>query len=232
MGGAYCPPSSSERIEREMGITLSIGFGMSECASLCAFSDIDAPLVQRLHTVGLPLEGVEIKTEGNNPEGQNEMLVRGYCVMKGYYGSPEETKRVLDDDGWLHTGDACRIDENGAVRVTGRIKDIIIRGGENITPSEIEEVLLTMDSIRDVSCVGVPSDVYGEEIAAFIIPFGTGEIDPEEIREYAKKSLAFFKIPRYIFTVSEFPVNSAGKVLNTKLREMAAALVNEKYSSK
>jgi len=225
MGGAYCPLAMAKEIEEKMGITLSIGFGMSECASLCAFSDIDAPEEQRLGSVGVPLDGVEIKIGDITADEQGEMLVRGYCVMKGYYDMPEETERALDEDGWLHTGDVCRISETGAVQVTGRLKDIIIRGGENITPGEIEAVLLDLDEIRDIRCVGVPDDVYGEEIAAVIIPKEDVEIIPDKVREYVKERLAFYKIPRYVFTVSEFPINGAGKVLNSKLRETAAALV-------
>jgi len=170
MGGAYCPPAMAEKFERTLNIKLSIGFGMSECASLCTFSDVDAPIEQRLGSVGVPLEGVEIKIGETTAEGQGEMLVRGYCVMKGYYDAPEETARALSEDGWLHTGDVCMIDETGAVQVTGRLKDIIIRGGENITPGEIEAVLLSMDAVQDARCVGVRDETYGEEIAAFIIP--------------------------------------------------------------
>jgi len=228
MGGAYCPMAQAEEFERRMHMKLSIGFGMSECASLCTFSDIDAPIEQRLGSVGVPLEGVEIKIGELTSEGQGEMLVRGYCVMKGYYDSPEETAAALSEDGWLHTGDVCTIDETGAVQVTGRLKDIIIRGGENITPGEIEGVLLTMDAVQDVRCVGVRDETYGEEIAAFIIPRGGMEICPDEVRQYVKERMAFFKIPRYVFTIDAFPINGAGKVMNSKLRKKAEALVNGK----
>ncbi len=228
MGGAYCPPAMAEEFERRLNIKLSIGFGMSECASLCAFSDVDAPAEQRLRSVGVPLEGVEIKIGDATADGQGEMLVRGYCVMREYYDSPEETEKALSEDGWLHTGDVCRIDETGAVQVTGRLKDIIIRGGENITPGEIEEVLLSMDGVKDVRCVGVRDETYGEEIAAFIIPKEGSEISPDEVRRYVKERMAFFKIPRYVFTIEAFPINGAGKVMNSKLREKAEALVNAK----
>jgi len=227
MGGAYCPPGQAKEIEENMGITLSIGFGMSECASLCTFSDINAPEEHRLGSVGLPLDGVEVRIGDIAADGQGEMLVRGYCVMKGYYDAPEETQAALDADNWLHTGDVCRISETGAVQVTGRLKDIIIRGGENITPGEIEAVLLEMDGVKDARCVGVRDDVYGEEIAAFLIPKEGAEIVPDEVRTYVKQRLAFYKIPRYVFTISEFPINGAGKVLNSKLRERAAELVKE-----
>ena len=219
-----------EEFEKKLNIKLSIGFGMSECASLCTFSDIDAPIKQRLGSVGVPLEGVEIKIGELTSEGQGEMLVRGYCVMKGYYDSPEETAAALDDDGWLHTGDVCMIDDTGAVQVTGRLKDIIIRGGENITPGEIEGVLLAMDEVRDVRCVGVRDETYGEEIAAFIIPKDGVEICPDAVRQYVKERMAFFKIPRYVFTIDAFPINGAGKVMNSKLRKKAEALVNGKES--
>ena len=235
MGGAYCPPAVAEKIDRTLDIKLSIGFGMSECASLCTFSDIDAPMEQRLHSVGSPIEDVEVKVldketgELLSVGGPGEMLVRGYCVMSGYYNSPEETQEALDSEGWLHTGDVCFIDESGAVHVTGRLKDIIIRGGENISPSEIEEVLLSMDNVKDVRCVGVSDKVYGEEIAAFLITKDGGEIDPDAVRQYAKERLAFFKIPRYVFTIKEFPINGAGKVLTRELREIAKKLVSDNH---
>ena len=225
MGGAYCLPAAAEEIEREMKITLCIGFGMSECASLCAFSDLDAPMEQRLHSVGNPLKDVEIMVKDPAEDGHGEMLVRGYCVMEGYYDSPQETAKALDQDGWLHTGDVCMLDEKGAVHVTGRLKDIIIRGGENITPSEIEEVLLFMEVVRDVRCVGVRDKILGEEIAAFIIPEEGKMVSPDEVRQYVKDRMAPYKVPRYVFVIEAFPINGAGKVLNSKLRELAESMV-------
>lgn len=231
IGGSYCSPSVAEFISRKLDINLSVGYGMSECASLCAVGDMDEPESVRLHSAGRPMDGLEISirdldTNAVVPSGgTGEIMVRGRCLMKGYYNSPEATRKALTPDGWLHTGDVGHIDENGSLHVTGRIKDIIIRGGENISPSEIEDVLLEIEAVKSVCCVGVRDDVYGEEIAALVIPKEGMPIVSEEIRNYAKAHLASFKVPRYVFSVEEFPLNGSGKVIVSKLQELAEQLV-------
>lgn len=174
-----------------------------------------------------PLEGVEVKivdihTKKEVPNGViGEICARGYNVMKGYYKMPEATKQAIDEDGWLHTGDLGYIDQNGYLRITGRLKDMIIRGGENIYPREIEEFLYTHPAVKDVQVVGVPDKVYGEEIAAFIILKDGCYASEEEIKEFVKANLSRHKTPRYVVFVSEFPTTANGKVQKYKLREMA-----------
>ena len=157
------------------------------------------------------------------PRGEvGEILCRGYNVMKGYYNMPEETARTISPDGWLHSGDLGTMDENGYVRVTGRIKDMIIRGGENVYPREIEEFLMGMPGVLDIQVVAVPSRKYGEEVGAFIIARPDVPVAPEDVRAFCRGKIAWYKIPRYIAVVDGFPLTASGKIQKFKLREMAA----------
>ena len=158
------------------------------------------------------------------PDGVNgEFCSRGYNTMKGYYKMPEATAQTVDAEGWLHSGDlACR-DEDGNYRITGRLKDMIIRGGENIYPKEIEEFIYTHPAVKDVQVIGVPDKKYGEEIMACIVLKEPGSVSEEEMLAYIKKSLARHKVPRYIDFVEGFPMNAAGKILKYKMREEATA---------
>ena len=185
-------------------------------------------LTVRTETVGSAFANVECKvidpeTGEDVPNGVNgEFVARGYNIMKGYYKMPEATAAAIDENGWLHSGDlACR-DENGNYRITGRLKDMIIRGGENIYPKEIEEFIYTNPKVRDVQVIGVPDEQYGEEIMACIILRDGEEMTEKEMKDFIMASLAKHKVPRYIDFVKEFPMNAAGKILKYKMREDAA----------
>ena len=145
--------------------------------------------------------------------------------MHSYYNDPEETAKALDADGWLHTGDLGSFDESGYLRVVGRIKDIIVRGGENISPSQIEALLLEREEVQDVQCVGVPDRIHGEEIAAFVILKEGHTMTPDLVKDYVGAHLAKYKIPKYVLFTNQFPVNSAGKVLKRDLSRMAAEMI-------
>jgi fatty-acyl-CoA synthase len=167
-----------------------------------------------------PATGLEV-----GPNTPGEICCRGYNVMKGYYKMPEETRSTIDQEGWLHSGDLAVVDEQGYYRITGRIKDMIIRGGENIYPREIEEFLHTMPGISDVQVVGVPDERYGETVGAFIIPSGNPVISEETVKTFCKDRIARYKIPKHIFFVENYPMTASGKIQKFKLREMAAESV-------
>ncbi|HIH62222.1 MAG TPA: AMP-binding protein, partial [Methanobacteriales archaeon] len=195
---------------------------------------VDDPIEKRVETVGKPLPHIEVKLV--DPEtgkevgpGQiGEICCRGYNVMKGYYKMPEMTKEVIDEDGWLHSGDLAVMDEEGYYSIVGRIKDMIIRGGENIYPREIEEFLHTMPGIKDVQVVGIPDEKYGEIVGAFVIKEENADIKEEDVRDYAIERIARYKVPKHVFFVEEFPLTASGKVQKFKLREMAIKLLKKK----
>ncbi len=188
--------------------------------------------------MGRALPGVECKivnpetNEELPPNTDGEFIARGYNIMKGYYKMPEATAAAIDKDGWLHTGDMARMDENGNFKITGRIKDMIIRGGENIYPKEIEDFLYTHPKVRDVQVIGVPSKQYGEEVMACIILKEGVEMTAEEVKEYCLSHIAKHKTPRYVEFVSEFPMNAAGKILKYKMREWAVERLGLQAESK
>ena len=156
------------------------------------------------------------------PDGTDgEFLARGYNIMKGYYKMPEATAAAIDADGWLHTGDLARRDANGNFKITGRIKDMIIRGGENIYPKEIEDFIYTHPKVKDVQVIGVPDEQYGEEIMACVIVRDGETLTEDELRDYIRSHMAKHKTPRYISFVDSFPMNAAGKILKYKMRENA-----------
>ncbi len=180
--------------------------------------------------VFLSVEVRVVDPDTNEPVPVNaagEICCRGYNVMKGYYKMPEETKKVIDEDGWLHSGDLGTCDEKGYYRITGRIKDMIIRGGENIYPREIEELLLTMSRVTDVQVVGIPNKKYGEIVGAFVILEKSVDITEADIRDYALSKIARYKVPKYVFIVEEFPLTASGKIQKYRLREMAVELCNK-----
>ncbi len=190
-------------------------------------SSTDDPLETRVNTVGRPLPEIECKivdpeTGEDCPDNvTGEFVARGYNIMKGYYKMPKATAAAIDAEGWLHTGDlACRIPD-GNFKITGRLKDMIIRGGENVYPKEIEEFIYTHPKVKDVQVIGVPDEQYGEEIMACIILKDGEEMDEKEMKDYIAANMARHKVPRYIDFVSEFPMNVAGKILKYKMREDA-----------
>ncbi len=230
MAGAGCPPELMKRAadpnEMNMRGIVSV-YGQTETAPGNTMSSWTDPIEVRTETVGYAFPHVECKiidpeTGKEAPVGQNgEFCARGYNTMKGYYKMPEATRETIDRDGWLHSGDLAAKDENGNYRITGRLKDMIIRGGENIYPKEIEEFIYTSPKVKDVQVIGVPDKRYGEEVMACIILKEGETMTVEEMDGYIKSHLARHKVPRYIEFVDEFPMNAAGKILKYKMREDA-----------
>jgi len=228
MAGSPCPITVMQDVIDKMNMSeITIVFGQTESAPGCTMSSIDDPVEVRVGTVGRPLPGVECRiidpeTNMEMPDNENgEFVARGYNLMKGYYKMPEATAAAIDTDGWLHTGDlACRTPD-GNFRITGRLRDMIIRGGENIYPKEIEEFLYTHPKIKDVQVIGVPSEQYGEEIMACIILKDDEVITGREVKDFVHASMAKHKVPSYVDFVTEFPMNAAGKIMKYKMREAA-----------
>ncbi len=228
MAGSPCPIKVMEKVVEDMGMNeITIAFGQTESSPVCTQTTTEDSIEIRVSTVGRNLPMVETKIvdvetgEEVGPGVKGEFCARGYNIMKGYYNMPEETERAIDKDGWLHTGDLATKDEKGYYKIVGRIKDMIIRGGENIYPKEIEEFLYTHQAISDVQVVGVPSREYGEEIAAYVIPKDGIYITEDEIKQYVKCNMARHKIPRYIIFTDSFPMTASGKIQKFKLRDMA-----------
>ncbi len=239
MAGSVCPEPLMRRVTEEMYLKdITICYGLTEASPVITQSDVTDSLASRCSTVGCAMPGIEVMVVDPDtceevPRGeQGEILCRGYNVMKGYYNMPEETAKAITADGWLHSGDLGTMDENGYVVVTGRIKDMIIRGGENVYPREIEEYLLGMEGVSDVQVVGVPSYKYGEEVGAFIITKPNHEVLPEDVRDYCRGKIAWHKVPRYITTVESYPLTGSGKIQKFKLREMASELWPEAMQEK
>lgn len=228
MAGSPCPVKVMKDVVEKMNMTqISIVFGQTESSPGCTQSRVDDPLEVRVNTVGRALPGVECRivdpqTNEELPVNvDGEFVARGYNIMKGYYKMPEATAAAIDEDGWLHTGDLARRDENGNYKITGRIKDMIIRGGENIYPKEIEEFIYTHPLVKDVQVIGVPSKQYGEEIMACVILREGVNLTEDELKDFVKTHMAKHKTPKYIDFVTEFPMNAAGKILKYKMREAA-----------
>ncbi|MDR3090704.1 MAG: AMP-binding protein [Clostridiales bacterium] len=229
MAGSPCPVKVMEDVLSKMNMRdVCITYGQTESSPAITMSRASDPSAVRVSTVGSPVFAVEVKIV--NPEtgetlpgdADGELCARGYNIMKGYYKMPEATKAVIDPDGWLHTGDLARRGADGNYKITGRIKDMIIRGGENIYPKEIEEFLYTHPKIRDVQVIGAPDEQYGEEICACVI-LKTGEsLTEDEVKEFVRSHMAKHKVPKYVQFLDEFPMNAAGKILKYKMRENAA----------
>ncbi len=233
MAGSPCPIKVMRQVIDEMGMReITITYGQTEASPGCTQTTTDDSIERRVNTVGRAFPGVETKIidpvtgETLGPGKVGEFCARGYNVMKGYYKMPEATAQAIDKDGWLHTGDLATVDADGYYKITGRIKDMIIRGGENIYPKEIEDFIYTHPKVRDVQVVGVPSKVYGEEVMAFVIPKEGVSITEDEIKEYVRASMAKHKVPAYVTFIDAFPMNAAGKILKYKLREMAIEAKN------
>ncbi|MBO0768168.1 MAG: AMP-binding protein, partial [Solirubrobacterales bacterium] len=228
MAGSPCPIEIMRRVVADMGIAeMSICFGMTETSPVTTMVRPDETLEHRCETVGQAMPHTEIKIadpdSGRTLErGETgEFCARGYPVMRGYWRDPERTAEVLDETGWMHTGDLATMDQDGYVRIVGRIKDMIIRGGENVYPREIEEFLYGHPAIADVQVIGVPDERYGEAVMAWIVP--RAPLDEDEVREYCRASLAHFKCPKYVKFVDEFPMTVTGKIQKYKMREDAIA---------
>ena len=233
MAGSPCPVKVMEDVVEKMNMReITIVYGQTESSPGCTQSRADDALELRVNTVGRALPGVECKivdpkTGQDLPDGENgEFVARGYNIMKGYYKMPEATAAAIDENGWLHTGDLARRDANGYFQITGRIKDMIIRGGENIYPKEIEDFIYTHPKVQDVQVIGVPDKGYGEEIMACVILKTGMTMDADELKEYVRSHMAKHKTPRYVDFVTEFPMNAAGKILKYKMREQAIEKFN------
>jgi len=228
MAGSPCPIKVMKQVVELMGAKeITIAYGQTEASPVCTQTRVDDSIELRVSTVGRALPFIECKvvdpeTGKDVPPGTpGEFVVRGYNVMKGYYKMPEATAQAIDKDGWLHTGDLATMDENGYFKITGRIKDMIIRGGENIYPKEIEEFLYTHEAIKDVQVIGVPSKEYGEEIMACIILKENAVLTEDEVKEYVRTNMARHKTPKYVKFMDSFPMTASGKIQKYKLREMA-----------
>ena len=227
MAGSPCPIKTMRDVTEKMHLhELTITYGQTECSPGMTMSRTDDPLEIRVSTVGRLLphtEGKIISPETGEelPRGMpGEIVTRGYHVMKGYYKMAEATRMAIDETGWLHTGDIGTMDENGYFKITGRLKDMIIRGGENIYPREIEEYLYTHPAVKDVQVIGLPDRKYGEEVCACVIFKGGMTATDEEIISFVREGLSRFKTPKYVIPMTEFPMTASGKIQKYKLREM------------
>ena len=228
MAGSPCPIEVMRQVIDQMGAHgISIAYGLTEASPVVTQTLLDDPIERRVSTVGAVLPNVEVKlvdpetnTEVSIGE-QGELCTRSFMVMKGYYNMPEATAAAIDADGWLHSGDLATVDEDGYYRITGRLKDMIIRGGENVYPREIEEFLYTHPKVSDVQVVGVPDERFGEEVMAWVMLKPGESATGEEIREFCRGKIAHYKVPRYVKMTTEFPMTVTGKVQKFRMREMA-----------
>jgi fatty-acyl-CoA synthase len=228
MAGSPCPIEVMRKVIDRMHMgEVTICYGMTETSPVSTQTGADDDVEHRTGTVGRVHPHVEVKivdpeTGELVPTGApGELCTRGYSVMLGYWEEPEKTREAIDRAGWMHTGDLATMDDDGYVKIVGRSKDMIIRGGENVYPREIEEFLYTHPDIADVQVVGLPDERYGEEVAAFVIAREGADLDPEEVREFCRGKIAHYKVPRYVIGVDEFPMTVTGKIQKFKLRESA-----------
>ncbi|MBN9302313.1 MULTISPECIES: AMP-binding protein [Dysgonomonas] len=234
MAGALCPIELMRQVTERLHVThITSVYGLTESSPGMTHSTTEDPFEVRCTTVGREYPYTEVKILNPDTgeecaiEEQGEVCCRGYLVMKGYYKNPDATNEVIDKDGWLHSGDLGVKDKNGYYRITGRIKDMIIRGGENIYPREIEEYLYHMQGIKDIQVAGIPSEKYGEEVGAFIILQEGADLLPEDVKAFCRGKIARHKIPKYIFFVNSFPLTGSGKIQKFKLKDIGLNLLKE-----
>lgn len=234
MAGALCPIELMRQVTEKLHVThITSVYGLTESSPGMTHSTTEDPFEVRCTTVGREYPYTEVKILNPDTgeecaiEEQGEVCCRGYLVMKGYYKNPDATNEVIDKDGWLHSGDLGVKDKNGYYRITGRIKDMIIRGGENIYPREIEEYLYHMQGIKDIQVAGIPSEKYGEEVGAFIILQEGADLLPEDVKAFCRGKIARHKIPKYIFFVNSFPLTGSGKIQKFKLKDIGLNLLKE-----
>ncbi|MGX9541450.1 AMP-binding protein [Shewanella sp. A22] len=226
MAGATCPEEVMRRVQDLMYMKeVLIGYGQTECSPLNHITEIDSPIDKQVLTVGRALPHTEVKIINEFGDvvaiGQpGEVCSRGYCIMQGYWNDPVKTAATIDSAGWLHSGDIGQMDELGYVQIVGRIKDMIIRGGENIYPREIEEKLYSHKDVQDAAVFGVQSDKYGEEVCAWIKVRANADITEDDIRHFLTEKFAYFKVPRYIKFVEQYPMTVTGKIQKFKMREL------------
>ncbi len=225
MAGASCPIEVMKKVFSDMNMTeVTIAYGMTETSPVSFQSSTDDPIERRVSTVGRVHPHVEVKIideQGNTvSQGEKgEFCTRGYSVMKGYWADEERTAEAIDSEGWMHTGDLAVLDDEGYCNIVGRVKDMVIRGGENVYPREIEEYLYSNEKIQDVGVFGVPDDKYGEEICAWICLKEGAQCTEDEIKEFCRGNIAHYKVPRYVRFVSEFPMTVTGKLQKFIMRE-------------
>jgi len=226
MAGSPCPIEVMKRVVDEMNLReITIAYGMTETSPVSCQSSTDTPLDKRVATVGTVQPHLEIRIVDPEsgavvPRGERgEFCTRGYSVMHGYWGEPEKTREAIDAEGWMHTGDLATMDDEGYVNIVGRIKDMVIRGGENIYPREIEEFLYRHPKVQDVQVVGLPDRKYGEELCAWIIARPGQTVTEDEIRDFCKGQIAHYKVPKYIRFVEAFPMTVTGKIQKFRIRE-------------
>jgi len=239
MAGSPCPIKVMREVIEKMHMPeICITYGQTEASPATTMSKTTDSIEARVNTVGKAIFAVDCKivdpvTGEDLPDNvDGEFVAKGYNIMKGYYKMPAATAAAIDKDGWLHTGDLARRDENGYYKITGRIKDMIIRGGENIYPKEIEDFIYTHPKVSDVQVIGVPDKQYGEEIMACVILKEGETSSEEEMKEYVLTHMAKHKVPRYVLFVDSFPMNAAGKILKYKMREEAVEYLNLQEASK
>ncbi|HEX5193991.1 MAG TPA: AMP-binding protein [Solirubrobacteraceae bacterium] len=228
MAGSPCPVEVMKRVIEQMHMSeVGICYGMTETSPVSTQTAVDDPVQKRVSTVGRVGPHLEVKVVSPDdgatvPRGEpGEFCTRGYSVMLGYWEDPERTAEAIDADGWMHTGDLATMDEDGYLNIVGRIKDLVIRGGENVYPREVEEFLYTHPRIADVQVIGVPDARYGEELMAWVIPREPASLSGDEIRAYCQGKIAHYKIPRYVKIVDAFPMTVTGKVQKFRMREQA-----------
>ncbi len=228
MAGSPCPIDTMQKVLTLMNMRdVQVCYGMTETSPVSTQTNAGDPTDKRVGSVGTVHPHVEIKiinpatNEIVRRGEEGEICTRGYSVMLGYWNSPEDTAKVIDQNRWMHTGDVGVMDDNGYVKIVGRIKDIIIRGGENISPREVEEFLIVHPNVIDAQVIGVPSERYGEEVCAWIIPREGSNITPEELVAYCKGNMATYKIPKYWKFVSEFPMTVTGKIRKVDMRKIS-----------
>ena len=233
MAGSPCPPETMREVMERMNMRdVTICYGLTETSPVFTQTSVDDDIPHKCETVGRAHPPVEVRVLDVNdghicaPGEHGELCCKGYNVMKGYYKMPEETAKAIDANGFLHSGDMGTVDEDGYFRVTGRIKDMIIRGGENIYPLEVENFLLTMPGVLDAQVVGIPDAKLGEIVGAFIrVRPGFEDMTEDDVRAYAIPRIARYKVPKRVFFVDDFPMTPSMKVQKFKLREMAEGLV-------
>ena len=228
MAGSNCPIEWMEKAMTLMNMReITITYGLTECSPAITMTSVDDTIERKTSTIGQKMPHCKVRLIDPEtgldvpPNVPGEICCKGYNVMKGYYKMPEETAKAIDKDGFLHSGDLGTIDEDGYYRVTGRLKDMIIRGGENIYPRELEEFFYKMPGIKDVQVVGAPDPVFGEAVAAFIILHPEADVAPEDVQDFARAKIAPYKVPQYVWIINEFPLTTSGKVQKFLLREMA-----------
>ena len=228
MAGSPCPVEVMKRVQRDMHMSeVGICYGMTETSPVSTQTRADDSIERRVATVGRAGPHIEVKVVDPDtglvvPVGETgEFCTRGYSVMLGYWDEPEKTAEAIDAARWMHTGDLATMDEDGYCNIVGRIKDMVIRGGENVYPREVEEFLYTHPDISDVSVVGVPDDRFGEELCAFVVARSGASPSEDEIREFCRGRLAHYKVPRYVVFTDGFPMTVTGKVQKFKMRDDA-----------